>query len=472
MLPARISIYLVACVIVLGIIFMPRTQYIGDPLAVRLEAWSLLENGSIEIPAEYAETAGEPGQYFVKNISNGRYYCKYGILNALFSLPALMAERLVCGELVPFRDNPRTLILNIWNILLSAVLAALLAKLASLFSEKAWPVCLWTGATLYCSFGWNYLRAQTSEILQWTLATWLFLELVKLYREKSKAALVKAHVSLWLLILTKSVYALFAPVIIAVSWKAGGKKFTLYTLAALLGEALCVLWLNFYKFGSPWLSGYTQWTREEHFFSGNMLEGLWGFLFSAQKSIFIYEPLLIIALFGLGCFYKRFKAETLVFYASLLIFMMFNAQTINWGGHWSYGPRYLLAVLAPATLPALYMLERMLSEGWSAARKLGAALAGIILAFSLFLQMQVNSLEFFTYYHAEAVLERSGAARSCAALQKCPFGIVNMGLKRIAKDKSWPFWMNVAADEIGAEKAAADSAALSKLARSNYYFWD
>lgn len=472
MLSSRISIYIIAFVIVLGVVFMPRTQYIGDPLAVRLEAWSILQNGSIEIPANFAEEAGEPGQYFVKNIRNGRYYCKYGILNAVASLPALIAERLLCGELVPFRDNPRTLILNIWNIILSAVLAALLVKLASLFSDKALPVCLWTGATLYCSFGWNYLRAQTSEILQWTLATWLFLELVKLYREKSQSSLVKAHFSFMLLILTKSVYALFAPVILAVSWKAGGKKFTLYTLAALFGEALCVLWLNFYKFGSPWLSGYTQWTREEHFFSGNMLEGLWGFLFNAQKSIFIYEPLLIAALFGLGCFYKRFKAETLVFYASLLIFMVFNAQTINWGGHWSYGPRYLLAVLAPATLPALCLLDNVLSAGWSVKHKLSAVLAGIILVFSLFLQMQVNSLEFFTYYHAEAVLERSGAAKGCAALQKCPFGIVNIGLKRIAKDKSWPFWMNIAADEIGAEKAAADSAALTKLARSNYYFWD
>lgn len=472
MVSFRISAYLVALVIVLGVVFMPRTQYIGDPLAVRLEAWSIIENGSIEIPAKFAEEAGEPGQYFVKNISNGRYYCKYGILNAVASLPALMAERLVCGELAPFLDNPRTLILNIWNIILSAALALLLTNLAACFTEKALSACLWTGTALYCSFGWNYLRAQTTEILQWVLATWLFLELVKLCREPSKASLVKAHVSFLLLILTKSVYALFAPVILAVSWKTGGRKFTLYSCAALLGEALAVLWLNFYKFGSPWLSGYTQWTREAHFFSGNIFEGVLGFLFHPQKSIFIYEPLLIFALFGLAGFYRRFKAESLVFYASLAIFMLFNAQTINWGGHWSYGPRYLLAVLAPATLPALYLLDNMFSGSFSARRKLVAALAAIILAFSLFLQMQVNSLDFFTYYHAEAVLERSGAVKGCAALQKCPFGIVNMGLKRIAKDKSWPFWMNVTADEIGAEKAAADSAALSKLVRSNYYFWD
>ncbi len=479
---------LAALVLVLGVLAMPAEQYIGDPLAVRMVTWSLLERGRLDVPEELARSAGERGQYFVQNPENGRYYSKYGELNTLGYLPAMLAEKALWGRLDPVDNRtPRTFLLNLGNLLLSLVLARLLLDLALRFTCRPGVALAWVSATMYAGFGWNYLRAQTTELLQWTLATGFFLALVGYLRSRGEPRrLLAVHAWLLLLLLSKAVYVLLLPVVVAVvlavqaeggegPWfrrvvrrSRGRPGWLLWGLVLpLAGLCLLVLALNQFKFGSPLATGYTQWVRERDLFRGDLWAGVWGFLADPQRSIFLHAPLLVPALLALPACYRRWRLETAVAWLTLGLFLLFHARTANWAGHWSYGPRYLLPVLAPATLPSLYAFEWLADRRRTLSGAVLAGILGLVLAFSVYLQVQVNALGFFTYYQAEAAVKSFPAPTALRVLQGTPFGLVGAQLRDFSQTSRFPPFLRVAASELPADQTTRLAQAVHQRIRGN-----
>lgn len=460
---------------------MPRYQYIGDPLAIRAAAANWLNTGRIDVPEEVALSTGQRGQYYFQNPNNGRYYSKYGTLNTLCYLPVLFLEKQLYGELPLYNTGPeRTLLLNVQNIVLSLVLALVLLELAHLYCGKAYLALLWVMASLYASFGWNYLRAQTAEIWQWVLASCFVLFVMRLCRApESRRWLILSQLSLILLILAKGVYALWGLVWIAIlawlAWRGSvDRRDWRWWLAALLPLAVgaaVVLGCNYFKFGDVWASGYTQWERERHFFSGNVWNGLTGLLFSPDKSIFIYQPLLVVALFFWPEFWRRWRLESAAILAAFVLLLILISCTINWGGHWSYGPRYLLAILSPLTLPVLLMGENVCSKPLNWCKCSAMALISAVLLFSMWMQYQVNSLEFFTYYRVEGIVEACNSQEAMAELHRLPFGIVNYQLKRFAQTDHLPQFALTASKDLPPTAPAIVQSELLKLVNYNWYFW-
>ncbi len=465
-------------VLVAGLLGMPSGQYIGDPQAVRMVSWSLLERGRLDVPADLARSAGEPGQYFVQNPRTGLHYSKYGELNSLGYLPAMALERALVGRLDPVNDlDTRTLLLNLNNLLLSLVLAGLLLAMACLFTRRGDLALVWVLATLYASFGWNYLRAQTTELLQWTLCTGFFWALFQLWRNRGEGRwLAGAHLFLAGLVLTKTVYVLLVPFLLLVGLPCtSARARPLRALAGLLGPlallGLLVLGLNELKFGDPWSTGYTQWVREKDLFRGDLWAGLLGFLLDPQRSVLVHQPLLLPALLALPAFCRRWRMEGLLAWGALAVFWLFHAQTANWAGHWSYGPRYLLAVLAPATLPALLALEWLSVRLRTLPGALLAGLLGLLLAVSFWMQVQVNALGFFTFYQVEAAVGSFSAPRALQDLQSRPFGLVCGELRHFVRTGTFPPFLKVASTEISVEETAVLAEAVRQRTRGNRYFF-
>lgn len=452
---------------------MPAQQYVGDPLAVRMATWSLLERGRLDIPADLASTAGERGQYFVQNPDDGLYYSKYGELNTLGYVPAMAVERALLGRLDPVNDGrTRTLLVNAGNLALSLLLALLLYELALLYTDRPPVAVLFTLSLLYATFGWNYLRAQTTELLQWTLYAGFFLHLVRTWRTEGSARPLAAAQGLLLLLgLCKLVYVLLMPLLAVVAVLANPRRTPRWILAAVVAPlavtALAVLGLNEFKFGSPFFTGYTQWTRERDLFQGDLLAGLLGFLFDPQRSVFVHDPLLLPALVALPAFARRRTAEALMAWAPFLAFLALHSNTTNWAGHWSYGPRYLLPVLTPVSLPAVLALEWLAVRLRTAAGAVPAAGLALLLGFSLWMQVQVNALDFFTFYQVEAAVKGSGAPEALRILQGTPFGIVNGQLRRFARSGEYPPFLQAAARDLSPEETGALAQAVRARLRPN-----
>ncbi len=159
----------------------------------------------------------------------------------------------------------------------------------------------------------------------------------------------------------------------------------------------CVMgWINWTKFGSVWLTGYHAWQPDRHLPANP--EGILGFLFDRQWSIFLNDPPLLLALLAVKPFLRRFPREA-VFFAGLFgVNLLLLGSIPTWKGEWCYGPRYLLFLLPVVSLPFALVLENACSAPSSLRKALLMALCVGTLGTSLWYQVQVNRLPFLVYY--------------------------------------------------------------------------
>jgi hypothetical protein len=408
-------------------IWMPGEFLAGDPHAWREETRSLLLAGELNVPRDTAHLIGERGTYFPQNERNGLYYSKFGIANSLLALPPMWLEQALGGDIGRRGYVPSLLLANLWNLVLSVALAALLYALSAAYSMRIAVRVAFVVGALYCTSLWFYQRAQSSEIYQTLFFSALFMALVGFLhplKERGPGGLdarawrylAAAWVFAGLLVFTRIINGLLLPVIVllAVWCAASGRSWRdLQGSAARLGAALLVPpalivvllgIVNQVKFGAPWLTGYHQWSPETHLPIGRLADGLWGFLFAPRFSIFLYFPLLLFALVGLRRFAERHRLDLVVMLSIFAAFFLVLAKTPSWAGEWSYGPRYLLPMLPVLSLPFLTFADDVLDRiGTWRARAWGAA-ALACLAYSCYLQVQVNLLPFWIYYNAREAL--------------------------------------------------------------------
>jgi hypothetical protein len=405
---------------------MPGEFLAGDPHAWREETRSILLTGTLNVPRDTALIIDEQGQYFPRNERNGLYYSKFGIANSLIALPPMWLDRALGGDIAKRGYVPSLLLANLWNLALCVALAWLLYRLASGYTPRIAVRVLFVVGVLYCTSLWFYQRAQSSEIYQTLFFTALFIALTRFLRPLKEHGAAGLDARAWrslgavwtfaaLLVFVRIVNGLLLPIIVVLAtWCAAGGRWGemrkagyRFWAALLVPPALIVLVLgivNQVKFGAPWLTGYHQWRAETHLPTGRLADGLWGYLFSPRFSIFLYFPLLFFAAVGLPRFLARHRLDAIAMLSIFGAFLLLLSKTPSWAGEWTYGPRYLLPMLPVLSLPFLAFADEVIERiGSWRARAWGVAALGC-LAYSAYLQVQVNLLPFFIYYHAREAL--------------------------------------------------------------------
>ncbi|MFH0926566.1 MAG: hypothetical protein V1872_13210 [bacterium] len=100
-------------------------------------------------------------------------------------------------------------------------------------------------------------------------------------------------------------------------------------------------------------------------FTTPLLTGLYGNLLSPGKSIFLYSPILILALFFGRAFYKKNRLEALLSFIIIVSFILFISKLDNWSGNWCWGNRHLLIIIPFLTLPLAGAIEKWESLNFS-----------------------------------------------------------------------------------------------------------
>ncbi|HEY2335800.1 MAG TPA: hypothetical protein VGI18_00335 [Burkholderiales bacterium] len=407
-------------------VWMPGEFLDGDPHAWREEARAIVR-GELHVSEDMARKFGEPGQYMVRNERNGLYYSKYGIANALLSLPPLLIQQYWYGGLPASSwEAPSLLLFNLWHVLYGVVLAALLYALAGRYSQRADVRAVFVAAAFFCTSLWFYQRAQSSEIYQTIFFTALFISLTAFLQRLQQggagclaardwACLGAAWACCGALLLIRASYGLLIPCMLALiavfavqgrSWQAVLDR--RLVVASLLPPALLIAlcgWINYVKFGAPWLTGYQAWRPEMVTPTLRVVDGLWGFFFSVRFSVFLSFPLLIFALVGLRRFAGRYRLDTLVAATLFLPTFLLICSLPSWAGEWSYGPRYLLPMLPVLALPFLCFAEGLLEQSGTRRARAWAAAALAVLLYAAYLQVQMTRVPFWTYYYARAALD-------------------------------------------------------------------
>jgi len=122
--------------------------------------------------------------------------------------------------------------------------------------------------------------------------------------------------------------------------------FTLCVTSAI-GVAI-LLAHNAILFGSPLAFGYpaaAEGAKQLNRFDTPVLTGLYGFLFSPGKSVFIFAPPVILALAGLKKLWQRDRALATLAALFPLTGLFFYAKYSQWEGGYCVGPRYLVPAL-------------------------------------------------------------------------------------------------------------------------------
>ncbi len=121
--------------------------------------------------------------------------------------------------------------------------------------------------------------------------------------------------------------------------------------------------------------------------------GFLGALFTPEKSIFLFDPLLILMILLAATAWKRFspavKAYTLTGFLLLLAYIGFYARYTVWSGDFAWGDRYVSTAVEVAALLAVPLLLRDRTHRSSAVWMVGWALIAISAV------IQVASLAFW-----------------------------------------------------------------------------
>ena len=110
-----------------------------------------------------------------------------------------------------------------------------------------------------------------------------------------------------------------------------------------------------YRQRDPTLPANFPWTTPFH-------EGVFGALFQPEKSIFLFDPLLVLAIFLLVWLWKRLTPEVRAYGVTsillLVAYISFYARYTYWAGDFAWGDRYVSTAVELVTLIAVPLLMR------------------------------------------------------------------------------------------------------------------
>jgi hypothetical protein len=366
----------------------------------------------------------------------GRLYSWYGIGQSLLMLPADLVGTWVSRWHIfsDYQDDPsiRSIVVSYSTNILICVLTALVAFrfLRQLrFGEK--ESVLGVLALLFCTTHLYYTQnmQENNYIMLLTLAGFSFQ--YEWLRTGSKRALVIGSAALGLNLLTRITTALDIAAVgvflLLLLWfekpdRSEARNFSalghrvweyvkvaapIYFVFALVERAY-----SFYRFGS-WTGTYLPiFAREQRLqdptlpanfpWSTPFHEGFLGALFKPEKSIFLFDPLLVLVVVLLVLLWPRLEREVRGYAIAtlfmLLAYLCFYARYAYWAGDFSWGDRYVetpVEFVALLAVPLLLRHRESLSKliwrgGWAL---IAASLAIQLASLAFWLPLEIYQSE-------------------------------------------------------------------------------
>jgi len=333
-------------------------------------------------PADYPE--------FGLHGRGGRLFSWYGIGQSLLMLPADLVGTWVSHWPIfsEYEDDPpvRAILVSYsTNVLLNVLTALIAFRLLRQFRFTVNHAAAGVLALLFCTTHLHYTQnmQENNYIMLLTLAGFSFQ--YEWLRTGSVRALLVGSAALGLNLLTRLTTGLDliagGVFLLALLWFEQVRGHALWRRSldyCKIAAPVYALFLaidriyNFYRFGSwtgtylavfgkeqrlqdPTLPAKYPWTTPFH-------EGVLGALFKPEKSIFLFDPLLLLALLLLVLLWKRLTTEIRAYAVTTLLllaaYISFYARYAFWAGDFSWGDRYVSTAVEMVALLAVPLLLR------------------------------------------------------------------------------------------------------------------
>ena len=318
----------------------------------------------------------------------GRIYSQYGIGQSLLMFPAdLLGTGLAHLPIFSdYEDDPsvRSIVVSYSISILVTVLTALIAfRFLRQFRFSIKEAVAGVLALLFCTTHLHYTQnmMENNYIMLLTLVGFSYQ--YEWLRTGRRRALLIGSAALGLNLLTRlttgldliagGVFLLFVLWFESASVHALWQSFVAYCKVAVPVYAVFVLierYYNFYRFGSftstyipifarelrqrdPTLPANFPWSTPFHV-------GVLGALFAPEKSVFLFDPLLVLAILLLVILWKRLSPELRAYGVTslllLLAYISFYARYAYWAGDFAWGDRYVSTTVELVALIAVPLL--------------------------------------------------------------------------------------------------------------------
>jgi hypothetical protein len=374
----------------------------GDEAYMIRVAKQMATKGQIGFSKEELPDDPEASDFLARG-SNGLYYTKWGLGQSLVEVPFLWIHQALFAPPLPGRLDQREvyavsefMALILCPSIVSALGCALIYLFALRFNYSKRVSILLSLLYGLATMIWPYSKSLMSE------ATLNVAILGGVYGassyvvKPSKARLAAAGVCLGFAIVTKIMSLVVVGVVVFYLLATCRRRTTLRDLVLFFGPPFLgfvgiQLWHNFIRYGDIWQFGYgSGWGNLG--FRTPLYVGLWGLFLSPGKSFFLYTPLAILCFFSLKSFFRRNKAESLLFVGIIMAYTLPHARWCLWAGDWAWGPRFLLVIIPYLILPC-----GIFFEGWNRRSRLGRIALTALIAFSFGIQILGSVIHPFSY---------------------------------------------------------------------------
>ena len=356
----------------------------------------------------------------------GRLYSWYGIGQSLLMLPADLVGTWIAHWRVfaGYGDDPsvNAIVVSystniLVNILTALVTFRLLSQLRFGMKESVAGVL----ALMFCTTHLHYTQNMMENNYIMLLTLTGFSLQYEWLRTDNRRALFAGSCALGLNLLTRLTTGLDLVAagifVLLVLWLEGlrGRGMWLRLIAyCKVAAPVYVFFLaidrayQFYRYGSFTNTYVAVFAREYHQLDPTLPAnfpwstpfhiGFLGALFQPEKSIFLFDPLLVLAIFLLALLWKRLTPEVRAYGATslllLLAYICFYARYTYWSGDFAWGDRYVSTSVELVALVAVPLLMRYRAS--LNGERLGKAIwrAGCVLI-AISLMIQLASLAFW-----------------------------------------------------------------------------
>jgi len=313
--------------------------YRRDAMEIGLTT-SSLAHGKIDI-------TGKPGfgiQYGARG-RNGKYYSFFEIGTAFVNIPFYAIGKLVSR--IAGIEPLKFIIYNFSNCFFASLLCVLFFNFCDELNFKKNISAALTFVLGFGTYIWTYSKIQGYDII-YTLIFMLILYLLlkhKKYKEKEHffAAALLYGFSIFFRITFLVLFPLFLLFLFIPfekqAVKENLKKAVFFVFPALFA-VIALLIFNYYRFGSILLDPRSFALNTDGFFEHKFYLACFSMVFSPGKSIFLYNPALLII-------FLEYKTVVKYKIGMFLVFVLFYLTAVHsfffgWSGDWGWGLRYLM----------------------------------------------------------------------------------------------------------------------------------
>lgn len=356
---------------------------VSDEVMTLFESESLVQRGSTAVPQAVAARF-----FFGRYDRQGQPRAAYAPGQALATTPWYALGQYVLRRAPGVPPDARDLIVGFALTLSSATFAAAAASFAFLIfcgmgiarrTALAATLLLALATPLFAYSGWFF-----SEPLACAL---LLAAAYSLFGQSGGITASRAALAAALLgcaVLVRPTHILLAPIFLLAIFareRHAALKPAIVAAAVLAVAVAAYLSYNYSVFGSPFQFGYpvsVEAGKHVTGFETPLWRGLFGFLLTPGKSIFLFAPPVILALVGLPALWRRDRGLAAIAGLSLPLALGFFARYTQWEGGYCFGPRYLV--------PAIVLLALALGPALAEATSRTRVVAGLLFLVGLAVQ--------------------------------------------------------------------------------------